>query len=284
MDAQYFGHIVTLLSSAMWPGVTLFTVLLLRKHLGAAAQAIVERIKQSSELEVGPGGLKLKAVEAEIAAFKSRQATFEASLETATRIPADDDAEKTGSWLAINNNDHSGASDQADADEQGATPPDPDAPAPARRAGWRPLADEYDAGIEIPQYHLRVAKKDRLADQIGAAMVRERADRQTLADEDNEGVRVGLASAINLRPDVGDLRVLAAVAAGAKTKHVKFRTVLALITLATEAWAEELDQDTIERVLADCARGADKPILRLIDRCGSLLRSRFPERTWDLPE
>jgi hypothetical protein len=69
------------------------------------------------------------------------------------------------------------------------------------------LADRYLA-VSIPDWAERVRAKDDLALQMGSYIITHRTPRDLLAEQEQEGVLVGLASAINAVPEWGDAQRL----------------------------------------------------------------------------
>jgi hypothetical protein len=61
------------------------------------------------------------------------------------------------------------------------------------------LADEYLA-VEIPDWAARVRAKDELALRLGSYVIAHRVSKDLLAVQENEGLLVGLASAVNALP------------------------------------------------------------------------------------
>lgn len=95
----------------------------------------------------------------------------------------------------------------------------------------RTLAGEYVA-FKDPDPKVRIQEKDDLAASMASLVLQEHISRESLAEENSDGIRTALATVVNTAPSPGDDEWLAKAAVGAKMLHTRYRIMMAVARLA----------------------------------------------------
>jgi hypothetical protein len=143
-------------------------------------------------------------------------------------------------------------------------------PTPQDDATLRQLADEY-LNVKDPDYAARVRKKNQLATQMGNFIIQHKISRPWVVEQDNEGLTVGLASAINALPLEGDLYLLLAASERVRKLHVMYRIVVAIGRLFEAGGATAADAARAEVVLSAFMQTADDSLKRRIAQTQSII-------------
>jgi hypothetical protein len=138
------------------------------------------------------------------------------------------------------------------------------------------LADRYLA-VSIPDWAERVRAKDDLALQMGSHIITHRIPRDLLAEQEYEGVLVGLASAINAVPEWGDAQRLIKAFAKLTRLHVKYRFAVAFANLIQKRVLTRSELDAVQRVLDSFMEAADQSLRTRIEGTRSIAQSFAPE-------
>ena len=197
----------------------------------------------------------------------------------ATRVSDPSSQLSVGDWLTIKNNvaANEGKLEALELSLQvvGASASRPSSaasaePTPKEVARLGQLADEY-LNVKINDYADRVRRKNQLATKMGNLIVEHNISREWVAAQDNEGLKVGLASAINAVPMEGDFEHLLKASQKVTKLHVMYRIVVALGRLFEAGIATAADAAPAKAVLNAFMRDADVSLKRRIDQTRSII-------------
>jgi|GEM_PF-6164207 len=134
----------------------------------------------------------------------------------------------------------------------------------------RQLADEY-LNVKDRDYAARVRRKNSLATEMGNFIIKHQIPRQKVAEENHEGLTVGLASAINALPLDGDLELLLKASENVSKLHVKYRIVVAIGRLFEAGLATAADAARVKKLLEAFKQKADESLKRRIEQTESII-------------
>jgi hypothetical protein len=236
---------VDLVGHLVWPVTLLVVFFMLRRQFRQAADAIGERIgDRYSDFSITREGLRVSSrLDALTTAVESQSLAQGVIAHTAVA--------------------------------QAGEPGPPGQPIPA--AGQIPpelqaLADEYLA-VEIPDWAARVRAKDELALQLGSYVIAHRTSKDLLAVQENEGLLVGLASAVNALPESGDGQRLVMASARLTRLHVKYRFTIAFASLIQKRLLTSEELRSVQQVLDSFMQGADESLRARVEGTRSLARA-----------
>jgi hypothetical protein len=146
----------------------------------------------------------------------------------------------------------------------------PTAVTPAERQGeFERLVGEYNT-LNIADEAERIAARRRLADRLGELAISLNLARNTLAERDDEGRLVALATAVVQRPMAADLATLEKAAQCANFNFTRYRILLALVSALSQRRSMTAgNYRQAENVLTQVEHRPDAPttpsLQRLID-------------------
>jgi hypothetical protein len=132
------------------------------------------------------------------------------------------------------------------------------------------LADEY-LSISSPDWNKRVREKTQLATKLGNHVISYKISRDILAKEENEGLILALASAINSFPENGDLDRLYWVKDKVTRLHVKYWIVMAIGRIFECIKMKTEDFNRAQQILDLFTLGADKSLQNRIIQTRSII-------------
>jgi len=127
----------------------------------------------------------------------------------------------------------------------------------------RALANEY-LNVSIADYGGRVSKKNDLAADMGAYVIKQRVSRDRLADETNEGLLLALVAAVQGAPEQADTARLIRAAHRVTRLHVQYRFILAFARLLDAGFVSEEQKSAIRNILNEWERRADDSLRQAI--------------------
>jgi hypothetical protein len=127
--------------------------------------------------------------------------------------------------------------------------------------------------VEDPEKH--VAERHRLADELGRLAAVLRLRRPALAERNDEGALVALATLAINSPEVGDLELLRKIATTARFNFTRYRILLGLLPSLTRDPSNKKVLKSSKSILRDVeVSGNVSPSLqRLIDKTETLITS-----------
>jgi hypothetical protein len=241
---------VDLVGHLVWPVTLLVVFVMLRRQIRQAADAIGQRMgDKSSDISITREGLRISSrLDALTSAVESQGLAQDVIAHTAMRVG------------------------EARLGEPGQPRPAVDEIPPELLS----LADRYLA-VSIPDWAERVRAKDDLALQMGSDIITHRTPRDLLAEQDHEGLLVGLASAINAVPEWGDAQRLIKASAKLTRLHVKYRFTMAFANLIQKRLLTRSELDSVQRVLDSFMEGADQSLRTRVEGTRSIAQSFAPE-------
>jgi hypothetical protein len=241
---------VDLVGHLVWPITLLIIFFILRRQVGQAADAIVRRIgDRFTDLTFGRQGLTISSrLDALTSVQESQGLAQDVIAHTAIRA----------------GESHTG--------QLGQQLPTIDRIPPELTE----LADEY-WDISISDWATRVRAKNDLARQMASYIIAHQISKDLLADQENEGLLVGLASAVNAFPESGDAQRLIRASSKLTSLHVKYRFTVAFGTLIQKRFLTRSELDSVQSVLDSFKDGADEPLLTRINGTQSIAQSFSPE-------
>jgi hypothetical protein len=232
-----FEQIVALVGHLAWPTIAIILMVLLRKELKSVFSSLAKRVSDpTSELSIGDW-LTIKNT---VTANAGKLESLELGLQVV-----------------------SGSSATAAAPET-AEPLDDD------KATLYRMAQEY-LTVKEPDYAARVRRKNQLAAQMGNLIIQRGISRGWVSAQQNEGLIVGLASAVNAVPKEGDLDLLLRASTEIKKLHVMYRIVVAMGRLFESRLATAADIERTNAVLNAFKEYGDASLKRRIDQTESII-------------
>jgi Calcineurin-like phosphoesterase len=228
-------QIVALVGHLAWPIVAILILLVLRKQLRDIFHSVASRVSDpSSQLSVGDWLTIKNSVAANSGNIEALQLGFQVV-------------------------------------RAGVLKPSPEAPVSSSPQDelWK-LADEY-LNMNIRDHGARIFRKNQLATEMGILIIQHRISREWVAAQDNQGLKAGLASAINALPMEGDLNLLLKASDKVTKLHVMYRIVVALGRLFEIGIATSADATGVMAVLEIFMRHADAPLKRRIEQTRSIM-------------
>jgi hypothetical protein len=241
---------VDLVGHLAWPITLLIVFLMLRRQFRQAADAIGRRIgDRFSDFSITREGLRVSSrLDALTSAVESQSLAQDVIAHTAVRAG---ESRAGQSGKPIPTVDH----------------------IPSELTS---LADQYWA-ISISDWDERVRAKNDLARQMGSYIIAHRISKDLLADQENEGLLVGLASAVNALPESGDARRLIRASSKLTSLHVKYRFTVAFANLIQKRLLTRSELDSVKKILDSFMDGADQPLRTRINGTRSIAQSFSPE-------
>jgi hypothetical protein len=207
----------------------LFTRLFLSKAMSIADQEAQQPLQQLQGLEI------------QLASMESKQGLFAQQLSAAPI----------------------GAGPQAEAAPQPATPEE-------RMGTLVDMANEY-MNIGIPDWAERTKAKDASANEMGLYALSQKISSGEIYayiqahPPLNEGLVLALATLINLNPEKNDLESLLGVGQNLSRLHVRFRLLLAIVSLKKKGFITDADKQKVIDLVQSYRAKADESLLRQID-------------------
>ena len=132
------------------------------------------------------------------------------------------------------------------------------------------MADRY-LNINASDWRERVKQKNKTAIEMGKYMLTNRIVKNELVRYDsggnlNEGLLVGVAEAISMSPQEGDLEFLLSIARNVERYHVKFKIMVAVATLFEHCNVSKDVAQNCEGLLQAYEATADDQLLNRIER------------------
>jgi hypothetical protein len=241
---DFFTDSIELLKAVAWPVTVLIALGVLRSQIQTFLTKLSDSIGHAAQISIGKKGLEIK-LDNKIAAVNSRIAAVNAAQDQVTET--------------VYKNKRRQQRGQTRAKGALKIP-----------VGLRELADAYLA-VNEPDSRTRVLRKNELALQMGDFVIREDISRDLLAREKDEALHLALAAAVAADPEHGDLERMCSVAPTTARLHVRYKFVVALISLINKGFVQEKDVPAVRDALRRLAFGADEPLQRIISDAGSLL-------------
>jgi hypothetical protein len=223
-----FQEIVDLVGKLAWPVTVLVVLVALRRELQSIMQAVRTRVADpETPVRITREGLELSA----------RVETIEGNLEV-QRLRANAIAlatEKTGRTVG-------GVS-----------------------VHLRDLRAEY-LTIRDGDRDERTRRKNTIADQLGAAVLRENIQKEALADAEDEVWTLALSAAITALPAAGDDELLLRSGRNVRRLHVRYRVAAAFAQLSDSSLLSPALSDEVLALLGTYRESADPALLRRLGR------------------
>ena len=244
--SELVHELAGLLKVTAWPLVALVALFILRQQIRSFLVKLGETLGRAGQISIGAKGLEIK-YDAKIAAINSRVAALGAAQTQVTESV----------YKSKGTRRRRGAQGQA---------------AVAIPLDLQVLVHAYTA-VDDPDWHVRVSKKNDLALQMGDLVIEQRIDRDLLASETDEGFHLALAAAAVADPEIADLDRLLLLALTAKRLHVRYKIVVALVSLINKGLVQVSRVPAVREALHRMASGADDALNQLIRDAGALLDS-----------
>jgi hypothetical protein len=242
--------LVDLIRAIAWPATVLIALAVLRSQIQAFIIKLTDSISQAAQISVTKRGVEIKlekkmaAVSTQITALNAVQEQVKESLYAAPRT------RRRRSQMA-----------GVKADGKSEIP-----------ERLYELAKTY-LSINLPDWRQRVARKNELALEMGDIIIREQVSRDRLAAATDEGLQVALASAIATDPEEGDLDRILHVVPMLSRLHVRFKFVVALISMLNKGLIRDTDFDKVHETLRGMSVSADEGLQKIISDAEGLLEA-----------
>jgi len=234
------SDLANLIHAVAWPATILIVIFLLRQELRNFIGRLTDSISQAAQISITAKGLEIKLAK-QIAAVNSR----------VTAVQATQEQVKT----AV------GRKRPRKSDEGHPIP-----------KALNALANKY-LELEIPDYRERLRQKNKMARNMGEAVVEAGVSRDSLVKSDSEGLLLAFAAAVVAQPEEQDLDRIVEAASKAKRLHVRYWLVVALSVLINTGFVDKDLSSEVERVLDELNKGADPPLAKFIQDTAKLLDS-----------
>jgi hypothetical protein len=143
-------------------------------------------------------------------------------------------------------------------------------------SGLVKLANEYLA-ISVRDWGERTRLKDAKANEMAEYAFKEHISKQDIfefqKENPNEALVITIASLINLYPESGDLEILLQIAPNIKRLHVRYRVLLAIVSLFKKGFITSADKTRTLELVNSYRLGADSPLINMIDSTISYIGS-----------
>jgi hypothetical protein len=134
------------------------------------------------------------------------------------------------------------------------------------------LAESYVERTSVAGYQQRLKMKAELGRKMGEMIVRNNFSKDELLQASrSEGMLLGLAYSVQLRPSGGGWSILQDVATKATQLYTKYAILLAVDTLTRNNFVQATDVPEAARLVNSLRQKADAPLLRKIDESLFLL-------------
>ena len=117
----------------------------------------------------------------------------------------------------------------------------------------------------------KVRRKNAIADELGAAVLRDGVAKTLLADEQDEIWTLALSASITAVPEFCDDQLLLLCAKQVRRLHVRYRVAAAFSQLAQSSLISPALRDDVLALLDAYREGADPALIRRLDRTSSQL-------------
>ena len=138
------------------------------------------------------------------------------------------------------------------------------------------MAVEY-MNISVADWAERTRLKDATANIMADYALKQNISKtaifQIYQQDKNEGMALALASLINIKPEIGDIENLLKSGQGITRLHVRFRFLLAIVTLHNNGFINEKDRNEVISLVNSYKKNADRALLKMIDSTLSTLNS-----------
>jgi hypothetical protein len=125
------------------------------------------------------------------------------------------------------------------------------------------LANEY-MSVRISDNSARLQRKEDVADEMYRLVRANAIPKRTLAERGDEGFALALASCVIASPEPEDVDLLLTASENVARRHVRYKIVVALATLARAGLIAGRNVTRVRAVLDKFRGGADEPLLRQI--------------------
>jgi hypothetical protein len=235
---QYFRDFIELLNVVAWPATVLIALFVLRYQIQAFLTKLTDSIAHASQIVIGKKGLEIK-----LAAVNSRIVALNAAQDLVTETV------------------YGSKRRQSRAPRKAAT---------QLPQGLRDLAAAYVA-VNEPDWRSRVLRKNELALQMGDLVIREDVSRDVLVQEKDEALHLALAAAAAADPQPGDLERMLRVAPTTARLHVRYKLVVALMSMINKGLVQPKDKAKVHESLQRMGGGADDSLRNIINDADMLL-------------
>ncbi|MBS1605574.1 MAG: hypothetical protein JST42_23115 [Bacteroidetes bacterium] len=140
------------------------------------------------------------------------------------------------------------------------------------------MADEY-MDISIPDWAERTRAKDAKANDMGVYALKNGITAQTIFEymqshpPASEGLVIALATLVNINPHQSDVQILLLAGLHLTRLHVRYRVLLAIVTLQKKGFIEDKDKPRVIDLVSSYKEKADGTLLQQIDHTLSFLNS-----------
>lgn len=139
------------------------------------------------------------------------------------------------------------------------------------------MANDY-LNISAPDWAERTRLKDIGANNMGNYALTNKIPKQLIFDDIksnpvNEGMVLALATLINIRPEISDLDMLLNIGKNLSRLHVKYRILLAIVTLNKKGYISAEEKTLVLALVNSYKQQADQSLLDMIDSTLSLLKN-----------
>lgn len=143
------------------------------------------------------------------------------------------------------------------------------------------LANEYldlpsvrRTADNFPEWRAQLNELNQIRDDMTDFIISRNVSRDALANSDNQGLLVALASAIQILPGERDLQRLLRASWHVSRLNVKYRFVLAFTRLIEKDLLSKADIDCVQEVLDKFQQGADEPLQLRIQRTRAFIEAK----------
>jgi hypothetical protein len=131
--------------------------------------------------------------------------------------------------------------------------------------------------ISVADWAERTRLKDAAANTMADYALKENIPKtailQKYEQDKNEGLALALASLINIKPEIGDIENVLKAGDGITRLHVRYRILLAIVTLYKMGFINEKDKVKTVALVNSYKKNADQSLLRMIDSTLSTLKT-----------
>jgi hypothetical protein len=246
---EFFQDTTQLLNVVAWPTTVLIALAVLRSQIRMLLTRFTDAIAQAAQISIGKKGLEIK-LDSKITAVNSRILALKAGQDQVKETVYRD--RRSRRRIPPSTASAAGASE---------IPPT-----------LLEMATSY-LKVDIPDWRQRVARKNELALQMGNVVITECVSRDRLAQSTDEGLHLALAAAIAADPDQADLDRILRVVPITSRLHVRYKLVVALLSLINQGLVQQTDVAAAEEALRRMSINADEPLQRVIAAAGTLIHA-----------
>lgn len=138
------------------------------------------------------------------------------------------------------------------------------------------MAAEY-MNISVADWAERTRLKDTAANTMADYALKQNISKTAIFEkyqqDKSEGLALALASLINIKPETGDIEIALKAGQGVNRLHVRYRFLLAIVTLYKKGFINEKDKNETLALVNSYKNNADRALLKMIDSTVSTLNS-----------